>query len=148
MAVRLVSSSITADSLYEMYRAAMREHIEAARGELWNEVREAKQFHSQLRKDCVEAIERDGSAIGFIDLRREPTHLFLYTMVVLPHAQGQGVGRIVLEQIKERAKNLTEGIRLSVLKANPMARRFYERNGFIQESSTTFHDHLSWHHSA
>jgi GNAT superfamily N-acetyltransferase len=143
MAVRLTSSSFTADSLYEMNRDAMREHIEAARGESWNEDREAKQFHLQLRKDYVEAIERDGSAIGFIDLRRERIHLFLHTMVVLSHVQGQGTGGIVLEQIKERAQNLTKGVRLSVLKANPMARRFYERNGFIQESSTTSHDQLS-----
>jgi GNAT superfamily N-acetyltransferase len=119
MAVRLTSSSFTADSLYEMNRDAMREHIEAARGESWNEDREAKQFHLQLRKDYVEAIERDGSAIGFIDLRRERIHLFLHTMVVLSHVQGQGTGGIVLEQIKERAQNLTKGVRLSVLTANP-----------------------------
>jgi ribosomal protein S18 acetylase RimI-like enzyme len=62
--------------------------------------------------------------------RRDRSELRLVDLVVLPEAQGQGLGRILVEAVLALADNLGEEARLDVHPGNEKARRLYEGLGF------------------
>ncbi len=72
----------------------------------------------------------DGKLVGFLALKPEAG--CLDQIFVLPQAQGQGIGRALLDFAKER---LPSGIWLRTAAANTRACRFYERNGFTPGES-------------
>lgn len=72
----------------------------------------------------------DSRLVGFLAL--EPQAGCLDQLFVLPKAQGQGIGRALLNFAKDRLPN---GIWLRTAAANTRARRFYERNGFTRGDS-------------
>jgi ribosomal protein S18 acetylase RimI-like enzyme len=49
-------------------------------------------------------------------------------LYVLPTAQGNGIGRALVDLAKARRP---EGLQLYTFQVNERARRFYERNGFV-----------------
>ena len=51
-------------------------------------------------------------------------------LYIAPDRLGQGIGRALLDHAKARAP---EGLRLYTFQANERARRFYERNGFVED---------------
>jgi ribosomal protein S18 acetylase RimI-like enzyme len=75
-----------------------------------------------------------------------PDHLFLGTLCVTPEHQNRGIGAAVMRALAVQANHLP--VHLSVLQANPAARRFYERLGCRWVSSTEYHDHLAWSDAA
>jgi hypothetical protein len=50
----------------------------------------------------------------------------------------------VLERLTNESHALERPLTVSVLKANPRARAFYERAGFSVVSSTESHDQMTW----
>jgi GNAT superfamily N-acetyltransferase len=75
----------------------------------------------------------DREIVGVVDFgraRREPAVGELYIIYVLPPWWGSGVGQRLMDVAQEHlARTFTEAV-LTVLAANPRARRFYERNGW------------------
>jgi GNAT superfamily N-acetyltransferase len=134
--------------LYDMFRGAMEGHVNASRREAWNDARERKQFYEQLSVSTIRVIRVDAAAAGFIDFRSEEDACRLHTMVIVPEWQSQGVGAIVIERLRAEAQALNRPLTLSVLKANPRARSFYEREGFSVTASTETHDAMAWRAAA
>jgi len=130
--------------LYEMYRGAMEGHVNASRREPWNDARERKQFFQQLSVTSVRIIRADGEIAGFVDFHRGTQSCELHTMIVVPQWQSKGVGAAVLEQLRSEARALNQPIVVSVLKTNPRALYFYERQGFGVTSSSQDHDQMTW----
>jgi GNAT superfamily N-acetyltransferase len=130
--------------LYEMYRVAMEGHVNASRREAWNDARERKQFYEQLSVTSIRVIRVDAEIAGFIDFRPAADGCRLHTMIIVPDWQSRGVGAVVIERLRNEAKALDQPLMLSVLKTNPRARSFYEREGFSVTSSTQDHDDLTW----
>ena len=130
--------------LYEMYRGAMEGHVNAARREAWNDARERKQFYEQLSVTSIRVIRVDAKVAGFIDFRTGADGCRLHTMIIAPDWQSRGVGAIVIDRLRNEARALNQPMMLSILKANPRARSFYEREGFGITSSTQDHDHMTW----
>lgn len=128
------------EALYRLFRSAMESHVAAARGESWKDKRERAQFFEQLAPASVQVIVVEGQPIGFIDLRAFGDHCVVHTMVVAPQWQSRGIGGAVLEQLKTKWSRIS----LRVLKANPRARRFYERSGFRDSGSTEHHHKMAW----
>ena len=70
----------------------------------------------------------DGSRlVGFLALRPEQGQL--HQLFVAPDAQGQGIGRQLLDHAK---RQLPDGFWLTTVAANAGARRFYARHGLIE----------------
>lgn len=130
--------------LYEMFRGAMEGHVNASRREAWNDARERKQFYEQLSVPSIRVIRVDDAIAGFIDFRLGHDGCRLHTMIIAPDWQSRGVGAIVIDRLRNEAQALNQPLLLSVLKANPRARAFYEREGFGITSSTQDHDHMTW----
>lgn len=129
--------------LYEMFRGAMEGHVNASRREAWNDARERKQFYEQLSVTSIRVVRVDDAIAGFVDFRPGPDGCHLHTMIIAPAWQSRGVGTIVLERLTSEAQALERPLTVSVLKANPRARAFYERAGFSVTSSTESHDQMT-----
>ena len=130
--------------LYDMFRGAMEGHVNASRREAWNDARERKQFYEQLSVSTIRVVRVDSAIAGFLDFRSDADACRLHTMVIVPQWQSKGVGAIVLERLRAEAQALNRPLTLSVLKANPRARSFYEREGFRVTASTETHDTMVW----
>jgi putative acetyltransferase len=73
--------------------------------------------------------EKDGKVVGFIGMMdNEVGGIFVH-----PDYQGQGVGRTMMDHVATMHDELV----LSVFKANPIGRRFYDAYGFKIE-----HEHF------
>lgn len=81
-------------------------------------------------------IEHDGVVVGVLNVgpaQHGEDAGELYTIYVHPDYWGSGAGQALLEAAHEAlAKRWDEAV-LTVLAANPRARRFYERNGWMLE---------------
>lgn len=108
----------------------------------WDETKERDQFLRQLRLSDTSVLVLEGSPVGFYTAWFEPDHLFLGTLCVIPECQNRRFGTRAMCSIAKRSTNLP--VRLSVLKSNRAARRFYERLGCRYVSSSEHHDHFIW----
>lgn len=68
--------------------------------------------------------ETENGVIGFLALNGTEIH----SLYLSPDARGRGAGRQLLEYAKSRQSELS----LFAFQANHSARRFYERNGFVE----------------
>lgn len=56
---------------------------------------------------------------------------FVWGMWVAPSARGQGLGRAILRELLDRARDQDRTVLLHVTEGNESARRLYEANGFV-----------------
>jgi len=82
--------------------------------------------------------ERSGSGVGFVSAgpcRHEDTSGEVYAIYVRPEAWGTGSGSALMDAaVAWLAERWPEGV-LWVAEENPRARRFYERYGWVAETS-------------
>lgn len=79
--------------------------------------------------DCAEVVCSPDEPVGLLKIRRAPPDWEILQFQLSPRLQGQGAGRLLLEQVIIEASGAGAGLKLGVLKANP-AQRLYERLGF------------------
>jgi len=72
----------------------------------------------------VRVAEVDGVVVGFLAL----TGGFVHSLYLRSDAQGEGIGRALLDNAKTRSDRLE----LNVFQANTGAQRFYTREGFTE----------------
>jgi len=63
-------------------------------------------------------------------LKSKPDSLYIVELQVLPELQGRGIGTAVVRKVIEQGANRGVPVTLSVVPANPRAKRLYERLGF------------------
>ena len=73
--------------------------------------------------------EDDGHLVGYAELRGG----WLDDLYVAPHAQGQGIGTVLLELVKAHRP---AGFELWVFESNTPARAFYARHGLVEAERT------------
>lgn len=73
-----------------------------------------------------------GALLGILRRKIQPGILLMDGIFVTEEARGQGVGRALLEAIKQAARELgCQSVRLDVIDTNVRARALYEREGFV-----------------
>ena len=77
--------------------------------------------------------------LSVLDRPVEEGSLLMDGIFVAEAARGQGIGTILLDAVKQKARELgSASVRLDVIDSNPRARALYERQGFVaQETSET-----------
>ena len=78
--------------------------------------------------------EEDGKKLGFtgIEVNQEPGKIKIHKIYILPTAQGKGIGKKLINKVKEVAKeNNQASLLLNVNKYNKGAIDFYEYIGFV-----------------
>lgn len=85
----------------------------------------------ELPVENPESDEGGWRAIGYCGTMVVADTADVQTIGVLPEYEGHGFGRVMLEQMHERAREQgAERILLEVRADNPRAQRLYERNGY------------------
>ena len=106
----------------------MREVIEKTWG--WDEVWQRADFDRRFAAYNVWIMESGGRAAGSLWLEWKPDSLYIHELQVLPKLQSRGLGTAVVQNVIDQGAGRGLPVTLSVVPANPRARRLYERLGF------------------
>ena len=106
----------------------MRAHVERTWGAFDPELVRQRVLSSIEAQTCS-IIEWQRQDIGVLTIVREPTHIQLEQIFILPPYQNKGIGTHFIRETAREAKTAGKPLRLRVLDVNP-ARRLYEREGF------------------
>jgi ribosomal-protein-alanine N-acetyltransferase len=83
------------------------------------------------RRDYVVAVDDAGQILGYAGLDLSGEVADVMTIATAPEAQGRGIGRMLLDELIDRAaRHGAEAVLLEVRADNTRARDLYERNGF------------------
>jgi ribosomal protein S18 acetylase RimI-like enzyme len=87
----------------------------------------------------IDLLYADGDLVGLIEVIVHTDHLFIENVAVVPHRQGQGLGRYLLSHAEEKARktNLRE-LRLLTNQAFEANIRLYESVGFHIDRTEPF----------
>jgi ribosomal protein S18 acetylase RimI-like enzyme len=122
------------DLTFKIKKNALQEYLEMLWG--WNE-KAQKDFHKkEFKKDHFQVIELQNESIGYLEIVPLSDHIFLANLMILQRFQGQGMGKIIMQDlIKNNSK-----IVLEVLKVNQRAIQFYQGLGFeiIEDLEVSF----------
>jgi ribosomal protein S18 acetylase RimI-like enzyme len=114
--------------LWALHCSTMRDVIEQTWS--WDEAGQRALFEQRFEQHSVSIIEVQARSVGSLWLERRPDSLYIHDLQVAPPHQGGGIGTAVIEMVIEEAAGRGLPVALSVLPANPRARRLYERLGF------------------
>jgi SAM-dependent methyltransferase/ribosomal protein S18 acetylase RimI-like enzyme len=114
--------------LFSLFRTTMREVIEQTWG--WDEERQRADFDRRFEASSVWVVESGRRAAGTVWLEWKPDAVYVHELQIVPELQGQGIGTAVLEQVIAQGGQKALPVTLSVVRANPRAKRLYERMGF------------------
>ena len=134
--------------LRELYRTTRRDEV-AAFG--WSEAEQSSfltmQFEMQHRAYAMQypdaehrIILSDGVPAGRIIVDRSAETVSLTDIAVLPGFQGRGIASHLIARLKDKS----ETILLNVDKQNSVARRLYEKHGFVTVGETEFAFEMRW----
>ena len=132
------------DFLWSLHEEAYREHIEAIWG--WDDVYQKAHFdHEFAERDADRVlIVVDDEIVGELQIEQRVDELFVRNIKIRGLSQGRGIGALVFESLKRRARQRGDAIVLWVFRTNKRAHAFYESLGFTQFASTETHHHLRW----
>ncbi|MET0290005.1 MAG: GNAT family N-acetyltransferase [Pseudoxanthomonas sp.] len=87
---------------------------------------------AKLRKryDQAQVLVEDGQVVGLFKADREHAPWKVIQIQLAPELQGRGLGRALLLDFIQEARDAGHDVTLNVLKQNP-ARTLYERLGFV-----------------
>jgi len=116
------------------------ESSEAAYGRPRDRKRTLENWRSIFASDCEPFVaEENGTIVGVLNVgpADEEGVGELHVIYVLPESWGTSAGQLLIEQAHETLSARFDEAVLTVLAANPRARRFYERNGWTLDEVLT-----------
>jgi ribosomal protein S18 acetylase RimI-like enzyme len=114
---------------YSTRRDGFRDYSEAAFGP-WRDDVQRVHAARDVAELPFEIVEHRGAPIGYFLVLREPDHLFLDEIALVPAVRCRGLGSALVRLAMGRARDAGLPLRLSVLFNNP-AQRLYARLGFL-----------------
>lgn len=123
---------------YCVKRAAFKEYVEQVEG--WDEDGQRQLHERRFGAQDFRVINFAGIDVGIMAVVVEPDCVKVNQLFLLPEHQGKAIGRRCMLLIMEEARQLGLPVRLRVMKANPRARAFYQRLGFMRIDETATHD--------
>jgi GNAT superfamily N-acetyltransferase len=96
-------------------------------------------YERAVRDHEIDLLYADGDLVALIEGIANADHLFIRNIAVVPHRQGQGLGRHLLNHAEEKARkaNLRE-LRLLTNQAFATNIRLYESVGFRVDRTEPF----------
>lgn len=130
-----------ANALVDLRVVAMRPSLEAIGR--FDPVRARQRFLKTFDPQRTWKIEQNGELIGFFVLIEKTDHFYLDHLYLVANAQGQGIGRQVLDHIKGLAIAQNKSIHLCAL-IDSEANRFYQQNDFQETHRQDFDVHYEY----
>lgn len=122
---------------YELKKAALMEYVAQVWG--WDEDFQREFHEREFEAQGTDIVVHEGRDIGLVRTEREPDHIYVRHIYLLPEAQGQGIGSHLIEQVVREAEGKHQQVRLHVLKVNVRAKELYETLGFEVVGETDTH---------
>jgi ribosomal protein S18 acetylase RimI-like enzyme len=116
------------DFLYQLHAATIRPAVEATWG--WDEAYQVERFRQHFVAGDNQIIVAGDEDVGVLKLEERDGDCFLGLIEIAPPYQGRGLATEVIRNVMAGAFGRGQAVVLHVLKANPGARRLYERLGF------------------
>lgn len=88
-------------------------------------------------------IEHEGTSIGRLYIDRGPKDIEIVDIALLPEYRGQGIGRVLLQEILDEGQATGKNVTIFVERFNP-ARHLYDRLGFEHVDDNGVYHHLVW----
>jgi GNAT superfamily N-acetyltransferase len=111
---------------FDLHRDALGEYVNETWG--WEDGLQRRMFSERFNRQR-QVIEVDGERVGVLEVEDRPDELYLALLELSPSWQGKGLGTDILHWLMARAKQSNKPLALHVLRTNPRARSFYEREG-------------------
>lgn len=100
----------------------------------WSEDHYRKMFQAGISERLVLVLEADGTLLGFVVARLIHSECELENIAIVAERQRSGLGRVLLGELRTRARNAgATSLILEVRSSNLAARGLYEKLGFIQD---------------
>ncbi len=96
----------------------------------WHEDSEFKAMSRKVRLGTDDILEICGEKVGLFAVHYNKDHILLGMIAILPKYQKQGIGKKLLDFIKNEAMQKRVAIKLGVHPENSKALNFYIKNGF------------------
>lgn len=128
--------------LFSWHCDAFAAHIEQIWG--WDVDWQCSDFTRLVDHVPTFVVVHDARAIGYLQLLPRAQALQLVNIALIEPARGQGVGRRLLDWLKQRATDAALALELGVFVTNPRARAFYERCGLACVETTASHWRMRW----
>ena len=106
----------------------MRDVIEKTWG--WDDAWQQADFSKRLSECVVSIIEVDGELAGSLWVDPKPESVHIVELQIVPELQGKGLGTATMMTVIQDGATRGVPVTLSVVPANPRAKRLYERLGF------------------
>lgn len=99
-------------------------------GALWMTRVNAANYHNYVIRDTEQDL-----IVGLVCFQFFVGHVYIRSLYILPGYENRHLGQLLLDAcIRDaRASRRAASVRLEVFESNAMARRFYERNGFLYQ---------------
>jgi ribosomal protein S18 acetylase RimI-like enzyme len=114
--------------LYALHCSTMQQVITATWG--WDDEWQRRDFDRRWSAYEVWVIEDEGHRCGGLMIEARPDSFYIHEIQVEPAFQRRGIGAMIIRSVLTRAAQREVFVALSVVDANPGARRLYERLGF------------------
>jgi GNAT superfamily N-acetyltransferase len=119
----------------------MREYVDAIWG--WDDDDQARRRRNHLSAPVENGarwiIASGGTDVGMLEVVTREDETYLAAIEIAPGWQGRGIGASILTWLREQAAERGVAVRLRVLRSNPRACRFYEREGFTRDCERDTH---------
>lgn len=137
-----MATSDDSKAIFEIKRSSFREYIDLV--STWDDQDQWEKHERRFSAGGFEVVLADGEVVGYFATVSDFDCLRLNQLFIHPDFQGRHIGRQVLVELKNRVITTRVPIRIQVLKVNPRAIQFYEREGFREIGSTVEHVRLEW----
>ncbi len=126
------------DALWRLHVDTMRTYVAATYG--WVDAVQESMFRESWPKRRAQRVLVDqGTIVAAWLAERKLDHVFLTFVEVAPSHQRRGLGSEIVRRTRTAAAALGLALKLTVMKANPGARRLYERLGLRLDGETATH---------
>lgn len=122
------------EAIYQLYGLVMRDFISEIWG--WDEQWQRNDFSTHFDPHGITLAYQGRKLVGYSHVENRGKQLFVRMIVVHPHHQRKGIGKILLGSVIASARKQSKSLGLEVFKINGVARAFYERHGFNVEGET------------
>jgi len=122
---------------YRVKKAAFKSYAEKVWG--WDEEEQKRLHERRYQSQDFRIVVSAGKDVGVASVVRNTDCLELKQLFLLPEHQSKGIGARCMLLLVEEAREIGLPIRLQVLKVNPRAIAFYEREGYLRTGETATH---------
>ncbi len=112
----------------------------------WNEAHQWEIHKDNFIASDIKIIELKQQGVGYLVVKETDKQIIIENLLIDKDFQNLGIGKVIIQEIIQRANSETKEMRLQVFKINTKAQKFYQSLGFEKTSEKEHHIEMkkSW----